>query len=853
MARHQASWFLLGAIMLSALLGSPATGVAATSSKATPLMAAGVRALLGPPTTTSDAQRVYYGKAVVHLNVVDNGLGIQTTFYAVDNSLDHQYGTVATITGLGAHTLTFASCDLLGNWEGSHIVQFVIYADTIPPATSFSLGAPYYVGSGTMVLRASDSGMGVAATYHRVDGGPTSTDPTIFLGLPGAHTIEYWSVDGAGNIEPHKTAISTVVVPRPTGPTTFCNAWSTQAGKTTIALSVYWPSSAGYPPPASTTYVRLDGGATQVARNVTAGAIGNHSIEFWTVTGADEEPHKTVTFEITGLDMKPPRTWVVQTPTEVPAVIRLSATDEMGTTWGENWVSGVAHTYCRLDGAAEVEGAEITVGAAGTRTLEFWSVDAAGNAEAHTTQVFRLGAPTPTDTAAPTTAADAVASYAGTAAIHLSAVDEPGGSGIAHTYYRLDGATQASGTVVVAAGAGAHTLEFWSVDVAGNAETPHKTAEFAIVSPAVDVTPPLTISDARGSYAESATVRLTATDNPGGSGVAHSYYRLDGAPPAAGDVVVVAGAGAHTLEFWSVDVAGNVETPHKTAEFAIVSPAVDVTPPLTISDARGSYAESATVRLTATDNPGGSGVAHSYYRLDGAPPAAGDVVVVAGAGAHTLEFWSVDVAGNVETPHKTAEFAIVSPAVDVTPPLTISDARGSYAESATVRLTATDNLGGPGVAHTYYRLDGAPQMEGATVAMSIPGTHILEFWSVDVAGNIEHPHKMATLAIAKAACSLALKRNRGSLKRGQKVVLSGTCKPVGMAGQTVVVEVRPPRSTAWRRLAARVATAKSGVATWSYAYTFKRSATKGSYLFRTVYNGPTYQRRTSASAKVTVR
>ena len=100
--------------------------------------------------------------------------------------------------------------------------------------------------------------------------------------------------------------------------------------------------------------------------------------------------------------------------------------------------------------------------------------------------------PTTTDTVAPVTTSDATATYAGTAMIHLTATDNAGGSGVASTHFVLDGAAQVSGTAVMANTVGAHTLAFWSVDAAGNAEA-QKTVTFdvtaALPTPGTTTTP----------------------------------------------------------------------------------------------------------------------------------------------------------------------------------------------------------------------------------------------------------------------------------------------------------------------------------------------------------------------------
>jgi len=183
-----------------------------------------------------------------------------------------------------------------------------------------------------------------------------------------------------------------------------------------------------------------------------------------------------------------------------------------------------------------------------------------------TTTISPVAAP-PADTVAPVTTSNAVASYVSMAAITLAATDS--GSGVAATYYRLDGGAQVAGTSVVTSALGSHTLQFWSVDKSGNTEAA-KTVNFTVTAPVpVDATAPVTTSDAKASYVSSAALKLTATDS--GSGVAATYYRLDGGAQVAGTTCSTSALGAHTLQFWSVDVAGNTEAA-KTVNFAVTAP-----------------------------------------------------------------------------------------------------------------------------------------------------------------------------------------------------------------------------------------------------------------------------------------
>lgn len=84
----------------------------------------------------------------------------------------------------------------------------------------------------------------------------------------------------------------------------------------------------------------------------------------------------------------------------------------------------------------------------------------------------------------------------------------------------------------------------------------------------------------------------------------------------------------------------------------------DFTAPTTSSNAAATYLESASITLIAYDFYG-TGVAHTYFILDGGPPTEGTSVTTSLLGAHTLSFWSVDRAGNVEIP-TVREFVVTA-------------------------------------------------------------------------------------------------------------------------------------------------------------------------------------------------
>lgn len=163
---------------------------------------------------------------------------------------------------------------------------------------------------------------------------------------------------------------------------------------------------------------------------------------------------------------------------------------------------------------------------------------------------------------------------------------------------------------------------------------------------------------------------------------------------------------------------------------------------------------SVTVTLTATDNPGGSGVREIRYALDGgpetvvaAPPASPSFTTsfsLSTEATTTVTYHAVDNAGNVEAV-KTLVVKIdkTAPTTTATPSPSPNLA-GFNTTNVDVTLNATD-LGGSAVKNITFSAVGAQPIAPTTVAGAIAfvptitaeGTTTLTFFATDNADNQE--------------------------------------------------------------------------------------------------------------------
>jgi hypothetical protein len=391
--------------------------------------------------------------------------------------------------------------------------------------------------------------------------------------------------------------------------------------------------------------------------------------------------------------------------------VALSATDAL---------SGVKATRYSLDGAAaQVYSGGIGISAEGDHTLEFWSEDHAGNAEAHKSVHVLIDKTSPTITHTQSPLANLNGWNKSDVTVHFICDDA------------LSGIASCTSDKVIATEGEAQPVKGTAIDNAGNAATDPATVS-------IDKTRPTIAADrdraanANGWYDDDVTVSFTCEDPSPSAGVEPSGIDACPAPRNLGE-----GSG-QTVSGAATDAAGNASATAGEGPISIDETAPSLTGTASPSavgssepNAAGWYTGDVVVHWQCSDPKLADGTAGSG--VDGACPA--DDTITGEGRALSAAAAISDRAGNAT--------AASSPAVDIdrTAPTTTAGVppaldSGWYAGDVQVTLKAADNLSG--VDRTYYSVDGgAAQVYGGPFAHAAKGTHTITFWSADEAGNVE--------------------------------------------------------------------------------------------------------------------
>jgi len=242
----------------------------------------------------------------------------------------------------------------------------------------------------------------------------------------------------------------------------------------------------------------------------------------------------------------------------------------------------------------------------------------------------------------------------------------------------------------------------------------------------VDTESPVTTASAPiGWTNQDGVVTLSATDDE--TGVAGTFYAINDGEFTQGTSVTVTEEGVHRISFYSVDYAGNTEA------VQAVQVKIDRTAPVTTAnEVPGWYSQPVTVELSSTD--GLSGVAKTFYSVNGSAYSEGTSLTVEQEGVHQVSYYSVDHAGNAELA-KSVEVKIDKSAPIVTVDMNEELALGS---TFSVNYSATDDESGIAAEAVMVFAPGNPSgtiiEKGSTLSLDKPGVYQVIVEATNAAG-----------------------------------------------------------------------------------------------------------------------
>lgn len=207
-----------------------------------------------------------------------------------------------------------------------------------------------------------------------------------------------------------------------------------------------------------------------------------------------------------------------------------------------------------------------------------------------------------------------------------------------------------------------------------------------------------------------------------------------------------------------VDEAGNFSTAASIGPFKI-----DRTAPVTSDNAPDDWSDEAVQVTLSTSDPGGV-VAATYYRINGGTTRTyTGPISISAEGATSLQYWSVDEAGNVESAKSTTI------RIDTVAP-TQPGAVGASALSTTsveASWTASSDTGS-GVAFYAVWRDGVQiatteELSYVDSGLTAGETYVYQIYAVDEAGNLSDP---VTYTVTLPTSQLWLSLSTESLDMG---------------------------------------------------------------------------------------
>ncbi|MDP2210113.1 MAG: Ig-like domain-containing protein, partial [Candidatus Aquicultor sp.] len=729
----------------------------------------------------------------------------------------------------GNYTWFVRAVDLAGNTRDSSSTFSLTVADIVPPTSSLSTNPSSADGSGgwyktipSTTLTRNEAG----TTYYSWTSatGPWTTYGGAFAASEGQTTLYYYSVDTAGNIETTKSRAFKVDTVMPTAFDIVSPANGGTANNDT-GQTFTWTASTDVNLSRYQLYINGTLNRDGLSPSTTSVKLSSSlapGIYTWNIRAVDtagNTVNSTSTFTLTVVDIVPPVSTVVTSPTNpdgnsgwyktVPSIT--FTTNEAATTFYQwDTTGGLWNQYTGSIPAPE-----------GQHTLYYYSVDQVGNIEVVKNKIYKLDtvAPgsfnlvSPADTASVNNATPQTFTWTASTDANLSK-------------YQLyvDGtlnrdsisASATSVTLSSSLSPGAHTWHMKAVDGAGHvldSSSTYAVTVIDVVAPVTSVTSnPASADGLSGWYKTNPSITLTRNE----AGTSYYSWASASGPWTTYSANFAAPEGQSTLYYYSVDSAGNIEAAKNKAH------KVDTTAPASFNLA--TPANGATVNNNAAQTftwSASSDANLSKYQLyidgtlnrDSISASATSVALTVSLlpGAHTWYVKAVDTAGN--TRDSSATFTInindvMPPSTTLgTNPTSVSGSNGWFKGTAP-GITLTRNETGI----TYYQWGSTSGAWTSYTALTggltaLEGTNTLYYYSVDSQGNPEVvKSKEFKVDTSNPSVSIGTPAN-GAFITGATYAITGSAGDPASSG---VAKAEVSIDGSWKTA--------TGTGTWSYSW-----------------------------------
>ncbi|MGP4070356.1 S-layer homology domain-containing protein [Halobacillus sp. B29] len=599
----------------------------------------------------------YPSNVTAALSAADEESGIQKIEYRINEGDWIEYTDAFEISEEGKIQLDYRSVDHAGNVE--EIQTETIKIDkTTPVTTTSEVPSEWGNEEVELSLSAKDESSGLKSIEYRINEGDwTAYSDPITIDHEGSTTIEYRSIDQAGNEEDIQ---SIVIKIDKTSPVTTASEIPVEWVNEEVELTLKAKDELSGP--ASIEYKLNDSDWNAYSGTVTLSKEGENVVEYRSIDKAgNEEDTKSLTFK---LDFTAPETSISDVSDQwhgKSVEFALSATDSL---------TGVSKTEYRInDGDWTSYSTPVELEEEGTHKLEYRSFDKAGNVEDIQSKTIKI------DTTSPVTSANGVPAEKWAnieTEIALTAKDQL--SGVSTIEYRINEGewTDYSGSITLNQ-QGDNVIDYRSIDTAGNTE------EIKSVTVKYDNNAPETSVNNVSDQWNNSEITLTLSSSDSLSGVAKTEYRINEEDwkEYTGSVVVEE-EGNNTVDYRSVDHAGNVE------EIKSINVKLDATSPET---SMSSENQDTAVEVTLSSSDALSGVSKTEFRINqGEWQEYNTAILVTEEGTNTVDYRSVDNAGNMEEIN-SSEVTVEKPSNDVS----FKDIEGHWAEEE-INYLVEDNL-----------------------------------------------------------------------------------------------------------------------------------------------------------------